>query len=349
MSVPLEPRWTVADTETLRATLEGALCDHVGAARCIVSLERRPSAYRTSFALEELDVGLDDGSTLRLMYKDLGWGALHEAARQAKPTFLYDARREIETYRTILAPWGHGTAVCYGAIIDERSGRYWLFLERVPGTELYQVGDFGTWRRVAHWLAGLHARFAGTPELAAVAQTAHLIDHDEHFYRAWMRRARAFRADASPRSPSDHARYAIERLASRYERVVARLTALPRTLVHGEFFASNVLVEETPWGLRVCPVDWEMAGIGPGLIDLAALIAGNWTEEEKQALALSYRAALPPELRWPTEDSFLAALDYCQLHLAVQWLGWSSEWSPPVEHARDWPGEALHLANKLGL
>jgi hypothetical protein len=33
----------------------------------------------------------------------------------------------------------------------------------------------------------------------------------------------------------------------------------------------------------------------------------------------------------------------------VQWLGWSPDWSPPAEHAHDWLGEALHLADKLGL
>jgi hypothetical protein len=26
---------------------------------------------------------------------------------------------------------------------------------------------------------------------------------------------------------------------------------------------------------------------------------------------------------------------------ATHWLGWSSDWSPPKEQARDWLGEAL--------
>jgi hypothetical protein len=30
-------------------------------------------------------------------------------------------------------------------------------------------------------------------------------------------------------------------------------------------------------------------------------------------------------------------------------LGWASRWSPPPEHAQDWLGEALGLAEKLGL
>jgi thiamine kinase-like enzyme len=146
-------------------------------------------------------------------------------------------------------------------------------------------------------------------------------------------------------------RLGMERLSRNYDRVVQHLTALPTTFIHGEFYASNVLVQEIAGEeLRVCPVDWEMAAVGPGLIDLAALTSGGWTAEEKTALALTYHAALRPrDERSPEPEAFLVALDYCRLHLAVQWLGWASGWSPPPEHAQDWLGEALGLAGKLGL
>jgi aminoglycoside phosphotransferase (APT) family kinase protein len=58
----------------------------------------------------------------------------------------------------------------------------------------------------------------------------------------------------------------------------------------------------------VCPVDWEMAAVGPGLVDLAALSAGGWTAPEREALALAYYAALVPCENWPP-DAFLVALD----------------------------------------
>jgi hypothetical protein len=65
---------------------------------------------------------------------------------------------------------------------------------------------------------------------------------------------------------------------------------------------------------------------------------------------LAYHAALVPREDWPpAPEAFLVALDHCRLHLAVQWLGWSPGWSPPPEHAQDWLGEALGLAEKLGL
>jgi len=332
------------DAGELRAALEGAFSRHFGAPRQIAQLERRPSAYCTSFTIEELAVRLDDGTALRLMFKDLSWRSLPERARRAKPAFLHNPLREIEVYRTILSPRRLGTATCYGAVVDHARRRYWLFLEQVPGIELYQVGELATWQGVARWLAAFHARFDGA-ETERSGLSAHLLYHDAAFYRRWLRRALAFSHTAEPRVARG-----VAWLAERYERVIDCLLALPPTLIHGEFYASNVLVQETGGGLRVCPVDWEMAARGPGLLDLAALTAGTWTEEEKTSLALAYHAALPPDggSRAPRSE-FLAALDCCHIYLAIQWLGWSPDWSPPPEHAQDWLGVALRLAEKLGL
>jgi aminoglycoside phosphotransferase (APT) family kinase protein len=125
------------------------------------------------------------------------------------------------------------------------------------------------------------------------------------------------------------------------------LLALDPTLLHGEFYASNVLVALQPDSLRVCPVDWELAAIGPGLMDLGALIAGSWSEEEKRELARAYYVALAP--REATFEELLESLDYCRLQIAVQWLGWSPDWSPPPEHAHNWLREAISLAANLKL
>jgi thiamine kinase-like enzyme len=349
MSQPGDTKAQTVSTAELRKALEETLSHHFGAQRAIAKLERCPSATSSSFAIEELEVRLDDGTTLQLVFKNLGRRALLEGARQAKPVFLYHPLREIETYRTILAPNLPSTPTYYGAVIDHQIERYWLFLEKVPGVELYQVGEFSTWQQVARWLTVMHNRFAGKIELLAQAEAAHLLSYDGAFYRLWLRRAQAFFRQAELSRP-DSARHSIDWLAARYDQVVERLVALPVTLVHGEFYASNVLVREAAGELRVCPVDWEMAAMGPGLIDLAALTTGKWTEAEKEALALTYHAALARDgNRPPVPDAFLTAMDYCHLHLAVQWLGWSPEWSPPPEHAQDWLNEAMRLAEKLRL
>lgn len=219
----------------------------------------------------------------------------------------------------------------------------------MPGIALYQVGEFATWERVARWLAGLHTYFAGERGVGPASRTRYIIDYDADFYRVWMRRARAFACRRVVHSVSRERCRAIARLAGRYERVVARLAGLPKTLIHGEFFPSNILVQPGVGGPRVCPVDWETVARGPGLIDLAALVAGDWTAAERRALALAYHDALSLGARWSDVEAFMAALDWCRLHLAVQWLGWSTDWTPPTEHAHDWLREALSLVEKLDL
>jgi hypothetical protein len=340
------PKQQVSTAE-VQVALGNALSGASGTRQRIVELERRPTPYSTSFAIEELRVRLADGTSLELMFKDFSPQALLETARRIRPSFIYDPMREIETYRTILAPEKVGTATCYGTVVDHRIGRYWLFLEKVPGIELYQVGELATWKRVARSLALLHSRFAGRTK--PLARVAPLLSYDGDLYQLWMRRAQEISGGIESPQP-ESVRHGIKWLAERYDRVIERLLALPVTFIHGEFYASNVLVHSTSGKLRVCPIDWELAAVGPGLIDLAALMSGSWQADEKEALAKAYHTemALRDE-RWTDVEEFLRALDYCRLHLAVQWLGWASGWMPPPNHAQDWLTEALSLARRLDL
>jgi hypothetical protein len=81
---------------------------------------------------------------------------------------------------------------------------------------------------------------------------------------------------------------------------------------------------------------------------VASLTAGSWTLEERNRMALAYRDALPAARR-PDRERFLADLDCCRLHVALQWLGWSRAWSPPPHHRHDWMWEARTAAERLRL
>jgi hypothetical protein len=332
-------------TTDLRAFVQDALWSSSGIRSRVIRMGRRTAAYRTSSAMEELDVRLDDGRRLSVLFKDVSPRALVGDAREVKPAFLQDPRREIETYRAILVPNGLTVPGFYGAVVDEALDRYWLFLEFVPAWRLFSFEE-PLWREAACWLADMHARFQQAPGLLDLAGTAHLLRYDGNFFRLWPRRALAFARWDSEAAPTGR-RQAFEQLVRRYDEVIERLVALPPTFVHGEFFASNVLVRG---GRAICPVDWEMAAVGPGLVDLAALTAGGWTAQQREALALAYRAALP-DAAGPAADTgdFLAVLDACRLHLALQWLGWSPTWTPPPDETHDWADTALSLAESLGL
>jgi hypothetical protein len=347
MSGPAHELGHAASTPTLQAAVEQALASYFGRLRRVVALQRRPSTYRSSFPLEEFEVRLEDGTALPLMFKDLSPHALPDSVRRAKPEFVFNPLREIAVYGSILDCQRFGTACCYGAVVEPEIERYWLFLEKVPGLELYQLGDLAAWQQAARWIATLHARFLG--RLESLTCTSHLLRYDGTFYRRWIERARQFQ-HAADGSVTSGGQRELERLASRYDRVVERLLALPATLIHGEFYASNVLVQPTGQAPRVCAVDWEMAAIGPGLIDLAALTAGQWSDEDRMAIALAYHnEQAQADSSTVSFDELLESLDFCRLHLAVQWLGWSLDWTPPPEHRQDWFIEALRLSGKLGL
>ena len=280
---------------------------------------QRPYPYRTSFPLVELAVELAGGEPLSLIAKNVCRGQLDGPALRAKPEHVWHPRREIDVYELVLSSAGLGTPRWYG------TAGSWLVLEKVVGSELWQVGDLALWEQAARWLRSMH-------EGLRDARTPSLLVHDERYLRTWLRRAREFTRDS-----------VLDRVAARFDEVIERTLALPRGFVHGEFYASNVIVATTAAGVRVCPVDWEMAAVGPLVCDLAALTTGKWSDEAVRRLAAAYDgAAEPPE-------TLLDALDVARLHLAIQWLGWSADWSPPPDHAQDWLGELGRLADKLEL
>jgi hypothetical protein len=291
----------------------------------IETIALHPHAYRTSHQLVNVDVMYTDGSSESLVLKDLGPKSLVDASG-AGPAFARDPVREIEVYRDLLARAGLGTAALRCARVDTSRPTFWLLIERVEATELWQVGSADAWCSVATWLADMHLQLRD-------ASSGHLVRWTPGYAASWIERAGQLCSDA-----------AVQAAARRSDDLAERLLALPVGFIHGELYASNVLFDER--GGRICPVDWEMAGVGPLLLDLAALTSGAWTEHERREIAAAYwrRAGSAASF-----DQFLADLDMCRLHIALQWLGWSGDWVPPPEHAHDWLADVRMLVERVGV
>ena len=308
----------------------------------ITGVLRRPYRYATSAPLEEVVVLAGGEERGPLILKDLARDRLLGNAPAAKPEFLYDPQREVETYRRILAPAGIGPR-CLAAVVEPSASRCWLLLEKVPGVELWQVGEVDVWEDAARWLGGFHVRFAGDlDELRA--SNPHLLEHTATWFRSWCDRAR----EAAAKSADKRGMELVSALEG-YGEIVDALAELPQTFIHGELYPSNVLVVRGERPSAVYPVDWEMAAIGPGILDLAAL-TGGWAPPERQSLARAYLNGMGTTGNSSRElEELSALLSICRLHLALQWVGWSADWRPPPEHAHDWLGEALGLSRELGL
>jgi phosphotransferase family enzyme len=324
----------VSDSELIEA-LGGRIDGHE-----IIGVRRGPYRYATSAPLEEVVVLTGGAEVGPMILKDLSRERLIGDARAAKPEFLDEPLRELETYRRIVGPAGIGPRVLAAGAEGERSGP-WLLLEKVPGVELWQIGEMRIWREVARWLGAFHGSFAG--RLAELqAANPHLIERSAGWLRFWRDRAvAALSASPDARAP------ALAGGLARFDDVVDVLGSLPPALIHGELYPSNVLVVLDREPLGVYPVDWEMAGTGPALIDLAAL-AGGYPAAEREPLAGAYVEGLVG-VGGPVPPRLEVGLAACRLHLATQWLGWSADWRPPPEHAHDWLAEALELTAELGL
>ena len=331
-----------ASTLELRAELEQMLTAYYGEPVKIASLTRKPWEYRSSFALESLRVHLGARGELAVMFKDLSWSALTPEARRAKQCASYDPLREIMVYEQVLRSRPGYSAVCYGAVARPEKDRYWLFIEQLNGLELYQIGDFDAWKHVARWLAEMHTNLRAAVE-SHVQLRSHLIVHDAAAQELWFERA----CRSVARTHGAIACRRLNELSNLLPRLNRALSSRRPTLIHGEFYPSNILVAFSDTSCRIGAVDWEMAGLGVGLLDLAALVVGRWTAAQQQELAWSYyQVVITLGEEW-REDDFFDTLDCCRLYIALRWLGWSDEWTAPSDHAHDWLEEAISAGRRL--
>jgi aminoglycoside phosphotransferase (APT) family kinase protein len=269
----------------------------------------RAHVLQSSCPLLEIELRDAAGCSARMLLKDVG-----ARAPAAGPAFLYRPDRELAMYRA-LAEWGLASPRLLGAQLDRDSGRCRLLLERVEGFPLWQSGDEDDWCAAASWLAQLHQMPART-----LAQP--WLRYDEEYYARWMRRARMF-----------HPYAGLDVLETAHALATSRLAKASRVIVHGDFHPSNVLVRG---GGGVCPLDFELGGVGAAALDLAALTTGL-PQDFAGAVVNAYRLELEDPQGIDELDELLAC---ARLHLAVRWLGWSAHPRPPDHERYDWLAEA---------
>jgi hypothetical protein len=307
-------------------------------ARAVLGVRRRPSPYRSSHPLEELTVELAGGEELRVAFKRLGCAPARPGGPVA-PRFVLDLRREPAVYESLLGCAPPGAPQLIGST-SSPAGERWLLVEWVgDARELYQAGDLATWEAAARWLGSFHVQMA--PGLGRHAANGRLLGYDAAYYRVWLQRALGF---AREHGRTSRAARFLGGLAQRHDAVVDTLLGLPQTVVHGDFNAANVLVGGGREGLRVAPVDWELAAAGPGLVDLATLVSGAWSAAERECLTAAY-AGVPGVPAFSRRE-----LSCARLHVALRWLGWAAPgWTPPPLQRHDWLDDAIALAQELWL
>jgi aminoglycoside/choline kinase family phosphotransferase len=309
-------------------TLETGLSRLAGDRVRVRAIRDKNFAKGTSFAIRPIDVELESGERLPVIFKDLNPLRQAPTAKRVRRLELGRSRRELWMYQQVLPSLGLGTPRLYGSRWEPERGNLWLFLEDVGPHRLGHSLDLDRYVQAAAWAARFHAAAPAT------SGDERLLRFDRAYYERLGRRL-----EARLERVIKQDRPLVERALAGYGELVQLVDVLPSGMIHGEFFGKNVLLRPDRSADAIAVIDWETAAIGPRYVDLVSISAGRWTRSQRMAMRRAYfeagnsTAARPPGHppapvqvsggeRW---DRFNAEVDLVALLQAVGWLGfWAS-------------------------
>jgi aminoglycoside phosphotransferase (APT) family kinase protein len=317
---------------SLRQALERLLGRAEGRPVQVIALTRTPSPFAGVFPAEVLSVSLRGGGERSLFVKHLGPEQADHPEKQCRD-------REVRVYEELLADEALPAPRYYGSRWNEATGRREVYLEYVADWDLRYQG-LEHWFTAARRLARLHAHFAGRAgELGACD---FLLRFDGDYFRQW-----AARALDVVGGYADELAAALGRVVGGYGRVCELLARQPPTLVHNDLAPKNVLADRSHTPARICIVDWEMAGVGCGPLDLVDLKYGLDPEADWRMCA-AYRAGLAGTDLLPDDPGELDRLfAACELHKTVHRLAHARGWGLPADTVARWVAEARDLAGRV--
>jgi hypothetical protein len=323
-----------ADQEQVQAqvTLERLLGRARGHAARVVGLRRELNPFVSVFPAEVLFVALEGGEEVRLFVKHLGPEQADHPEKQCR-------EREQRVYEELLREERLPVSRYYGACWNRATQRRELYLEFIDDWNLkYQ--ELEHWFTAARRLAHLHAYFAR--RAATLLASDFLLRLDPPQLTSWALRALAVVADQSPDLAGE-----LVPVVDGYDRVCWIVCAQPLTLVHNDMAPKNVLVDRSSDPARICLVDWEMAGVGCGVMDLVDLKYGLDPGDDRRMSAV-YCAELAETGLLPSTQEELAGLfAACELHRSIYRLAFSKAWKIPLERTAHWVAEIKALARRL--
>jgi Phosphotransferase enzyme family len=306
------------EEQVLRAWLGPIVANVFGSGSPIAAVGRKRSQYSSFYGSDVLTVRLEDGGEVQVFLKDFG------SHQRVKEGLKERREREVAVYRDLLPGAGLGTARYYGSHWDESQGRFWLFLECVPGVPVAH-SPFEHWVSAAGWLGRKDAYFSRRADLLETFDG--LIRHDADYFLSTAEKALKTSYEVS----ADFGRL-MEPLVARYPRAVeAMVNSRPRTLVHGTYRPIQIVLDLEQQPPRLCPVDWEKAGVGSCFFDLAFL-ADGFDPVRLARLFEAYRSAAEEGgLRACGPEEMQYLVDCHRLHRVMNWISVCLERSFP-EH-----------------
>ena len=300
------PRGPRPSAATVAAVLAAVFVDEP---KGVELVERVTSIYESTFGSEIVTCRFANG-TRRVFLK---YGAPQHAS-VSPAGHRGGLVREAAVYDSLLDRLPVRTPQLFGSV-RLADGRACLVLEYLEGAHrLQHSSDLKAYERAARWLGEFHAAAALKlrPALwpGRLAGGSTIPTYDLEYYTSWAARTREAQAQLCGQNMW------LSELCDRSSDAMAPLVEQPRTLIHGEFYPSNILCH----GTDVCPVDWETAAMAPGEIDLAMLTSG-WIGPERDNLENAYIAARWPEPGCDQVSRLPHVLAAARIYECLRWLG----------------------------
>jgi hypothetical protein len=297
------------DDDTLREGLERMIPTILDKPSVIADIRWSRFKFSTSYDTYIVTVKLATGDEFKVFLKDFGFSV------RPKDSPKQRRERELRVYQDLLADAELGTARYYGSVLDESQGQYWLTLEFVDGTPAGYC-EIEHWAPAAGALGRMHGYFARHSDRLRACD--YLIRQTADFF--WSKAELAL-SNVSQISP-----HLVDRLANivgHYAPVVAVMTSQPPTLLHGGCRPSNILIKVASDPSRVCIIDWEEAGFGPPLYDVAYLLDGIEPPILDRLLDAYRQEALAYDLPLPPKEDMKYVVDCFRLHMVMNSLSYA--------------------------
>lgn len=313
--LPLPKRALQRFTERkTRLSLEVAFSKLRGGPVRIQKVEGETCVHESSFHAERLRIQLKNGESIPVFFKDLNPQNQIAPARKVRTNSLSPSYQELRVYRRILSRVNVGTPQLYSVRWEPARGTYWLFLEDIKGSRLRDSRNYKRWVPAASWAARFHARTRDLPP----GVTRFLPVHDHKHYQRCAERLRSILPDLQIND-----RRLVEPALNHYADRLDWFAALPRTVIHGQYFAKNIMLRPRKPEQPLAVIDWETAALGPGTYDLVSISSGGWTAHQRRIMWRAYfdeyRAETGIARDW---EDFCEEAREMELYQALEWLAW---------------------------
>lgn len=240
--------------------------------------------------------------------------------------------REVGVYRSL----AQQLPVQTPALVAADSNGSWLVTEAIAADLTPDRWTADDYARAIRTMAALHERFWDlSDDLSVYSWLTRPLSNDFEIYvLAAVTAMEKMMVDNRHQllTGSLEALTGLGQLLSQVEAVAQKLRAQPPTLVHGDFHPGNLLLQIED---EVFVFDWQLAGVGPGVLDLVTFVNACFWERSMlpvtaEGLTNLYREEMHRRvgISWK-DDEWVELLDQARMWCFIQeMLGWAANATP---------------------